>query len=182
MIFVRLDVIGCSWGEMFNCPVSTCWLINCALAQVQHHVNHYHTSQPSIDQFFKDDTPKENFPTALLDDDIWLEDKTLDRQLCIHDTSQPNHLCHYPSLYANLDFAQNLPPSLTLTAAELEYDIMDLMDTDHKDIMSTTSGKDIPDLEANLKHSLHKYIFIYSIQNELMQSNVFSMMKYTFKN
>ena len=31
MTFVRLNVIGCCWGEMFNCPVSTCWLIDCAL-------------------------------------------------------------------------------------------------------------------------------------------------------
>ena len=41
----------------------------------------------------------------------------------------------------------NLPPSLTLAAAEFEYDIMDLMDTDLKDIMSTTSAEDILDLE-----------------------------------
>ena len=32
MTFVRLNVIGCCWGGTFNCPVSTCWLINCALA------------------------------------------------------------------------------------------------------------------------------------------------------
>ena len=32
MTFVRLNVIGCCWGGMFNCPVSTCWLIDCALA------------------------------------------------------------------------------------------------------------------------------------------------------
>ena len=30
--FVRLNVIGHSWGGMFNCPVSTRWLNNCALA------------------------------------------------------------------------------------------------------------------------------------------------------
>ena len=30
--FVRLNVIGCCWGGMFNCPASTCWLISCALA------------------------------------------------------------------------------------------------------------------------------------------------------
>ena len=37
--------------------------------------------------------PKKIFHTAPLDDDIWLEDQTPDRQLCIHDESQPNHLC-----------------------------------------------------------------------------------------
>ena len=32
MTFVRLNVIGCCWGRTFNCPVSTHWLIYCALA------------------------------------------------------------------------------------------------------------------------------------------------------
>ena len=91
--------------------------------------------------------PKKIFPTTPLDDDIWLEDQSPDRQLCIHDASQLNHLCHYPCPYANLNFTQNLPPSLTLAAAEFEYDIMDLMDTDLEDIMSTTSTEDIPYIE-----------------------------------
>ena len=30
--FVRFNVIGCCQGGTFNCPASTCWLINCALA------------------------------------------------------------------------------------------------------------------------------------------------------
>ena len=34
MTFVRLNVIGHCWGGTFNCPASTCWLIDCALAQV----------------------------------------------------------------------------------------------------------------------------------------------------
>ena len=102
-------------------------------------------SPPSTDQFFKDDTTEENFPTAPLDDDVWLEDQSPDRQLCIHDAAQLIHPCHYPCPYANLDFAQNLPPSLTPAAAELEYHIMDFMDTDLEDIISTTSAKDIPD-------------------------------------
>ena len=102
---------------------------------VQYHVNHHHTSPPSTDQFFKDDTTKENFPTAPLNDDSWLEDQTPDGQLCTHDASQPNHLCHYPCPCANLDFTWKLPPSLTLAADELEYDIMDLMDTDLEDII-----------------------------------------------
>ena len=110
-------------------------------------MNHHYTSPPSRDYFFKDDTTKENFPTAPLDDDIWLEDQTTDRQLCIHDASQLNHLCHYPCPYSKLDIAWNLSPSLTPDASELEYDVMDLMDTDLEDIMSTTSVKDIPYLE-----------------------------------
>ena len=31
--FLRLNVIGCCWGGTFNCPASTCWLIDCALSQ-----------------------------------------------------------------------------------------------------------------------------------------------------
>ena len=30
--FVRLNVIGHCEGGTFNCPASTCWLIDCALA------------------------------------------------------------------------------------------------------------------------------------------------------
>ena len=30
--FLRLNVIGHCWGGTFNCPASTCWLIDCALA------------------------------------------------------------------------------------------------------------------------------------------------------
>ena len=101
---------------------------------------------------------EENFPTAPLDDDIWLEDKTPDTQLCIHDASQPNHQGHYSCPCANLDFAQNLPPLLTPAAAELEYDIMDLIDTDLKEIMSTTSADDIPDLKNTSTHPDHSHL------------------------
>ena len=114
---------------------------------MKNHMNHHHTFPPSTDQFFKDDTTEENFPTSPLDDNVWSEYQTLGRQLCIHDTSQPNHLCHYPWQYANLNFARNLPPSWTLEAAEFEYDIIDLIEADLEDIMSTTGAEDIPDLE-----------------------------------
>ena len=51
----------------------------------------YHcTSTPNTDYPFLDATAKEeeNFPTAPLDDDIWLEDQVPDRPLCIHEQSQ----------------------------------------------------------------------------------------------
>ena len=64
-------------------------------------------------------------------------------------------MCHYPCQYANLNFAQNVPPSLTPEAAEFKYDIMDLIDPHLKDIMSTTSAKDIPDLEDISDHPDH---------------------------
>ena len=45
------------------------------LLPVQHHINYNHMSIPSTDQFFQDATAEENFPTAPIDDDIWLEIK-----------------------------------------------------------------------------------------------------------
>ena len=119
---------------------------------VQHHMNHQHTSAPSTDKFFKDDTTEENFPTAPLDDDNWSEDQIPDRHWCIHDTSQPNHLCHYSCPYANLNFAMDLPPSPTMEATEFGYGIMDLSDADLKDIITTTSDEDIPDLKNISDH------------------------------
>ena len=70
---------------------------------VQHHMNHHHTSPPSTDQFFQRWDNWWNYPTAPPDDDIWLEDQTPDRHLCIQDTSQLNHLCHYPCPFTNLN-------------------------------------------------------------------------------
>ena len=55
-------------------------------------VQHLHTG---ADDSFQDITA-EDFPTAPLDDDIWLEDPVLDRHLCIHEQSQPNFLCSHP--------------------------------------------------------------------------------------
>ena len=41
------------------------------------------------DDSFQDTTAaEENFPTAPLDDDIWLKDSFPDRHLCIHEQSQ----------------------------------------------------------------------------------------------
>ena len=116
---------------------------------VQHHVTHDHTSTPGTDQFFTDDTTEEHFPTAALDDDIWMEDQVPDRHLCIHDTSQLDQLCHYPCPYTNLKFEMDIPPAPTLEAADFGYDMMDLNDVsaDLKDIMTTTSDEDIPVLE-----------------------------------
>ena len=34
MTFVRLNVIGHCYSGMFNCPASTCWLIDCALVHL----------------------------------------------------------------------------------------------------------------------------------------------------
>ena len=54
---------------------------------IHHHMNYHHTSTPSTDDSFQDATAGEDFPTAPLDDTIWLEDPVPDRHLCIHKQS-----------------------------------------------------------------------------------------------
>ena len=79
---------------------------------------------------------EEDFPTAPLDDDIWLEDPVPGRCLCIHEQSQPHFLCSYHCTYKLED-----------TQASY-YEIMDLSDIpDFQDMMTTTSDEDIPDLD-----------------------------------
>ena len=43
---------------------------------------------------------EEDFPTAPIDDDIWLEDPVPERYLCIHEQSQPHYQCSYPCPYS----------------------------------------------------------------------------------
>ena len=107
-------------------------------------MNYYHMSTPCTDQFFKDATAEENFPTAPLDDNMWLEDPILDRHLCIHEPSQPNYQRSYPCPY-RLDLPQSSPEDATVPY----YELVDLNDiSDIQDVMTTTIDKDIPDLEA----------------------------------
>ena len=66
---------------------------------VQHHMDYHHTSTPSTEDSFQDATAEEeeeDFPTAPLDDDIWLEDPVPDRHLYIHEESQPYFLVFLP--------------------------------------------------------------------------------------
>ena len=101
----------------------------------QHHMNHQHTSTSSTDNFFH---AAEDFPTAPLDDAIWLEDPVPDRHLCIHEQSQLNYPCPY-----RLDLPHSSPGDVTAPY----YEMMDLSDiSDIQDVMTTTSDEDIPDL------------------------------------
>ena len=85
---------------------------------------------------------EEDFPTATLDDDIWLEDPVSDRHLCIREQSQPNFLCSYPYPYS-LDLLPYTPEDTPTSY----YETMDLSDaSDFQDVMTTTSDEDIPDL------------------------------------
>ena len=53
---------------------------------------------PSIAEEDKDDAA-EHFPTASLDDAVWMEEPVPERHLCIHENSWPD-LCPYPYLYS----------------------------------------------------------------------------------
>ena len=107
-------------------------------------MDYHHTSTPSTDDSFQDTTAAgEDFPTASLDDNIWLEDSVPDRHLCIHEQSQPDHQCSYPCPYSLdlLNSSQEDTPSPY-------YEMMDLSDiSDLQDMMTTTSDEDILDLE-----------------------------------
>ena len=104
-------------------------------------MDYHHTSTPSTDDAKAEE---ENFPTAPLDDDIWLEDPVSDRDLYIHKQSQLHYQCSYPCPYS-----LNLPHSTPEDTPTPYYKMMDLSDiSDVQDVMTTTSDEDIPDLEA----------------------------------
>ena len=53
---------------------------------------------PSIAEDDEDDA-KEHFPTASLDDNVWMEEPVPERHLCIHENSQ-HDVCPYPCPYS----------------------------------------------------------------------------------
>ena len=106
-------------------------------------MNYHHTSTSSTNEFFQDATAKEDFPTAPLDDAIWLEDQIPYKYLCIHEQLQWNYQCSYPCPY-RLD----LPQSSAEDATAPYYEMMDLNDiSDIQDVMTITIDENIPDLE-----------------------------------
>ena len=87
---------------------------------------------------------EEDFQTAALEDDVWLEERVPDRHLCIHEQSQQHDLCPYPSPYS-LDQLCPTPGN----APTPHYEMMDLNDIfNFPDVMTTTSDEDIPDLDG----------------------------------
>ena len=107
---------------------------------VQQHMVYHCT-----DDSFQDATneEEEDFPTAPLNDDIWLEEPVPVRHLCIHEQSQPNFLCSYPC-----PFSFDLPILTHEDTPASYHNMTDLNDiSDFKDVMTTTSGEDIPNLD-----------------------------------
>ena len=111
-------------------------------------MDYHHTSTPNTDNSFWDaTTEEEDFLTAPLDDDIELEEPVPVRHLCIHKQSQPHYQCSYPCSYS-----MGLLCSAPEDAPAPYYELMDLSDiSDFQDVMTTTSDKDIPDLEDTFK-------------------------------
>ena len=94
-----------------------------------------HTSDDIMDE--------EDFQTVTLDDDHWTTDPIPDRQLCIHEHSQPHSPCSYPCPYSldsvsfNLDYA---PASY--------HETLDLSDiSEFQDVMTTSSHENVPALD-----------------------------------
>ena len=77
---------------------------------LQHHVDTHNTATPCSDDSFQDTTAEdeEDFPTAPLDDDVWLEDPVPVRHFCIHEQSQLHAKCPYPCPYS-LDQLHSAP-------------------------------------------------------------------------
>ena len=84
---------------------------------------------------------EECFPTAPLNDDIWMEEPVPDRHLCIHEQSQLHGLCPYPCPYS-LD---QLCPTPEYAPAPQYMELSDIIN--FPDVMTTTSDEDIPSLE-----------------------------------
>ena len=61
----------------------------------EHKIVHHHTDG-SFQDVPSDKEEEEHFPTAPLDDGIWLEEPVPERLLCIHEQSQLHDLCPYP--------------------------------------------------------------------------------------
>ena len=104
----------------------------------EHQMAHHLTSAEEEDL-------EEHFPTAPLDNDIWMEEPVPDRHLCIHEQSQTHDLCPYPCPYSldHLYLAAEYTPG---------PQNMDLSNIFHfPDLMTTASEEDIPSLEDVLK-------------------------------
>ena len=90
----------------------------------------------------EEEDAEEPFPTASIDDNVWMEEPVPDRHICIHEDSQ-HDLCPYPCLHSlhQLHLIQDYA---------LQY--MDLSDIFYlPEVITTVSDEDIPNLEDILQ-------------------------------
>ena len=101
---------------------------------------HHLTSIEEEDE--KEEDAEEHFPTASLNDDVWMEEPVPERHLCIHEDSQ-HDLCPYPCPYSldQLYLAPNHTPQY--------MDLSDIFDL--PDVITTASDEDISNLEDVLQ-------------------------------
>ena len=86
------------------------------------------------------DEEEEDFQTVPLDNDHWTTEEIPDRHLCIHKHSVPHSLCPYPC------------PYMGYTSA-MYHDTFNLSDiSDFEDLMTTSSDKDIPGLNDEIRY------------------------------
>ena len=71
---------------------------NTLLAITEHHSPVVHPMACHLSST-EGDKEEEHFPTAPLNDDVWMEEPVRDRHLCIHEDSQ-HDLCPYPCPYS----------------------------------------------------------------------------------
>ena len=92
----------------------------------------------SIEEDEEEDDTEEHFPTASLNDDVWMEEPVPYRNLCIHEHSK-HDLCLYPCPYSldQLHLAPDYAPQY--------MDLGDIFDL--PDVITTASDEDIPNLE-----------------------------------
>ena len=115
----------------------------------------HHLTDDSYQDITSEEEVEKYFPTATLDDDVWMEEPVPDRLLCIHEQSQPHDLCACPCPYS-LNQLHSAPEY----TSEPQY--MDLSDIfNFPDVITTASDEDIPSLKdvfwtLNLDSSLHK--------------------------
>ena len=111
--------------------------------RMEHHLPDENTMACQLTSMEEDEEDAEEcLPTALLDEDVWMEEPVPERHLCIHENSQ-HDLCPYPCPYSlnQLHLAENNAP---------QY--MDLSDIfKFPNVMTSASDEDIPSLEDILK-------------------------------
>ena len=101
----------------------------------------HHPTDDSYQDVTSEDEAEKYFPTAPLDDDVWMEEPVPDMHLCIHEQSQPHNLCPYPCPYS----LNQLHPAPEYTSAQHYMDLSDIFN--FPDVMTTSSDEDIPSLE-----------------------------------
>ena len=116
------------------------WLLN----RQQPINNSHHTSADYEEEEVEEEEEEEHFPTAPLNDDVWMEEPVPERHLCIHEHSQ-HDLYPYPCPYS-LDQVY-LTPDYAPTPQYMDLSLI----FNSPDVITPASDEDIPYLEDVLK-------------------------------